>query len=550
MDYDVIIVGGGLTGAAVLRDCALRGLRPLLIEADDLASGASGCESGLLEVGAGDSQRRRRAIAELAILRKTAGALVQRVPVLWPLLDRVSSGAVERLLWQAGVADAQMPVRPRDGGHWQVLDGDQARLFEPALGERVRGAILTAAWRVNVERLCAQLVCAAREVGAEVRLRTRVTGILCQDGRVAGVIAHDLGCDQTVSLSAPVIINCTGARRPALAATAGLEVEAVIVRVAWLTTAYRSVASVLAETEGHHAGLRLVPLERQTLIGPLPTRVATVPDETCIDPEEIEAVLRAADRLVPGLSGQRMAGVRVTHRALLGTGHMLGCGSPRLPELRDHGQQGVKGLLTVQGGAVGEHRLVGEWVGGAVARMLGRTTESTTRVEPLPAGGEALPAAHWQAMFGVAADTASGLLRRHGVGVHTLLERSERAPVGMRRVCRCRGVLVGEVQHAAREELAGDLPAVGRRTGLGRGLCQGSGCLAEAAAVMAQEQTTYQHDTRVLLSVAKESRHRATRSVLSRGAAGTFAVDQLAHKLSANLGSASVGELTQEAPCD
>ena len=51
-EFDVIIIGGGITGAGTARDCALRGLRTLLIERDDIACGASGRNHGLLHSGA------------------------------------------------------------------------------------------------------------------------------------------------------------------------------------------------------------------------------------------------------------------------------------------------------------------------------------------------------------------------------------------------------------------------------------------------------------------------------------------------------------------
>ena len=75
-EFDVIIVGGGITGAGTARDCAMRGLKVLLIERHDIATGATGRNHGLLHSGARyavkDSESAEECIKENMILRKIA----------------------------------------------------------------------------------------------------------------------------------------------------------------------------------------------------------------------------------------------------------------------------------------------------------------------------------------------------------------------------------------------------------------------------------------------------------------------------------------------
>ena len=75
-EYDVIIVGGGITGAGTQRDCAMRGLRTLLIERSDIATGATGRNHGLLHSGAryavNDPESAEECIRENRILRSIA----------------------------------------------------------------------------------------------------------------------------------------------------------------------------------------------------------------------------------------------------------------------------------------------------------------------------------------------------------------------------------------------------------------------------------------------------------------------------------------------
>ena len=75
-EFDVIIIGGGVTGAGTARDCALRGLKVLLIERKDIADGATGRNHGLLHSGARyavtDSESASECIKENMILKKIA----------------------------------------------------------------------------------------------------------------------------------------------------------------------------------------------------------------------------------------------------------------------------------------------------------------------------------------------------------------------------------------------------------------------------------------------------------------------------------------------
>ena len=86
-EYDVIIVGGGVTGAATVRDCALRGLSTLLIERGDICDGASGRNHGLLHSGARyavtDREGAEECIRENRILRRIASNCVEQTEGLF-----------------------------------------------------------------------------------------------------------------------------------------------------------------------------------------------------------------------------------------------------------------------------------------------------------------------------------------------------------------------------------------------------------------------------------------------------------------------------------
>lgn len=92
---DVIIIGGGATGAGIARDCALRGLSVTLLERHDIATGATGRNHGLLHSGARyavtDAESARECIAENQILRRIARHCVEPTNGLFITLQKTTS---------------------------------------------------------------------------------------------------------------------------------------------------------------------------------------------------------------------------------------------------------------------------------------------------------------------------------------------------------------------------------------------------------------------------------------------------------------------------
>src|SRR5690606_35644993 len=108
--YDAVVVGGGVTGAYTALDAATRGRRTALLEKDDFAAGTSSKSSkmihgGLRYIEQGNLPLVRHSLLERQRLRRNAGHLVQRLPFLFPVLERDGvfdkrlATAFESLLW-------------------------------------------------------------------------------------------------------------------------------------------------------------------------------------------------------------------------------------------------------------------------------------------------------------------------------------------------------------------------------------------------------------------------------------------------------------------
>ncbi|MGY1708255.1 FAD-dependent oxidoreductase [Geodermatophilus sp. SYSU D00758] len=170
---DVLVAGGGVTGAAAALDAASRGLAVALLEAADWASGASGRPVALVPAGSAGP------------LRAVAPHLARPVPVLRPsgrAALGAAAGALAGLLAAGGGAAAPRWLPPRAAA--AVLPG-----LRPAV--LAAGAVGTRDARVDEARLVLALVRTAAGYGARALTRARVTGLLGPGGPVLGVSATD-----------------------------------------------------------------------------------------------------------------------------------------------------------------------------------------------------------------------------------------------------------------------------------------------------------------------------------------------------------------------
>ena len=133
-EYDVIIVGGGITGAGTQRDCAMRGLRTLLIERSDIATGATGRNHGLLHSGAryavNDPESAEECIRENRILRSIAAHCIDETDGLFITLPE------DDLAYQKTFVEACRKA----GIDAEIIDPDLARRLEPAVNPDLIGS--------------------------------------------------------------------------------------------------------------------------------------------------------------------------------------------------------------------------------------------------------------------------------------------------------------------------------------------------------------------------------------------------------------------------
>ena len=227
---DVLVVGGGVTGAGTALDAASRGLSVGLVEAQDWAAGTSSRSSKLVHGGLRYLQMLdfglvREALRERSLLlQHLAPHLVRPVPVLYPLrrpfLERPYVGAGVALYDILGFSTGNGRGLPLH----RHLTKRQALASAPGLNPRaLSGAVLYYDAQVDDARYVVELVRTAVSYGAVALNRARVVGFWREGGRVGGVTLEDVGPGGQLQVQARVTVLATGAWTEETEALAGVE---------------------------------------------------------------------------------------------------------------------------------------------------------------------------------------------------------------------------------------------------------------------------------------------------------------------------------------
>ena len=202
--YDVIVIGGGITGAGTARDCAMRGLKTLLVERYDLTTGATGRNHGLLHSGARyavtDHESAEECISENMILRSIARHCVEETDGLFITLPE------DDLAYQATFIESCL----RAGIKAEAIDPAEARILEPAVNKDLIGAVKVPDGAVDPFRLTMANVYDARMHGADVLTYHEVVGMEKGGDRVVGVKLLNHHNHQTKIVHAAITINAAG----------------------------------------------------------------------------------------------------------------------------------------------------------------------------------------------------------------------------------------------------------------------------------------------------------------------------------------------------
>lgn len=465
---DVLVIGGGVTGAGIALDAASRGLRTAIVEMQDWGSGTSSRSSKLVHGGLRylqmlDFSLVHEALNERDLLFSSlAPHLVKPVKFLYPLENRawerayVGAGITlyDALARIGGKARRALPI------HRHLTHGGLLETFPDLKPDAAVGAIEYSDATVDDARLVLTLVRTAAQYGALAANRTQVvemtTGAL---GNVTGAVVEDLETGDRHTIKAAHVINATGVwteRTEALSgAEGGLKVLASKgIHIVVPRERISGSTGLILQTE--KSVLFVIPWSRYWIIGTTDTPYDFDPTHPVVTAQDIDYLLEHAnDVLQRELTRDDIVGTWAGLRPLLQPGTKEGTSSSKAS--REHTVASpVPGLTEIAGGKLTTYRVMAQ---DAVDFALGERAEalpSVTHVTPLwgAVGLEAterrmrlLAAEHgwtdWQ---------ISHLLHRYGSGVADLVDQIAERPDLAQPLRHAPAYLRAEIHYAATHE--------------------------------------------------------------------------------------------------
>jgi glycerol-3-phosphate dehydrogenase len=499
---DVVVIGGGVNGTGVARDLALRGLKVVLFERNDLAFGASGNSSGMIHGGARylayDASVTATSCKDSGFIQQIAPHLLFRIPFLMPI-ERGAKGRVMLELVDAyfRAYDDYQPLK-RGASHTRLTQ-EELLAIEPGLAADACGGVTFDEWGTDGARLCTLNAVDAARHGALVHVHTSVEQLASVPGTYAFskgnpkwlVKAHDRTTGEVHRVATSFVVNATGAWGPLTAALGDEARGSLKVRPGKGIHVYyerrvTNFAIVAKAIDGRQAFLE--PWENMTVIGTTDDDYHGNLDRVLPTSEEARYLIDAVARVFPAIRRARAIGTWAGVRPTLYKWGKVEDKLSREHEIVDHAAVGLPGVISLIGGKLASYRLFAEEASDVVAQALGVSRSCQTHLAPLP-GGTTVPSAVDLAQeFRVDPIAARRLVFRHGEGAKRILRTLRDDARNAEVVCPCEPVLGAEVRHVVREEFAQTASDVSRRTRLGLGACGGMRCALRCGQIVASER--------------------------------------------------------------
>jgi len=522
--FDVLVVGGGITGCGIARDAALRGLSVALVEKDDFASGTSSRSSRLVHGGVrylehGQLHLVFESSAERRRLLRLAPHLVRALEFTWP----VYRGArIPRWKLGAGLMLYDLLALFRNVGRHRRLNARQVLANEPTLrADGLRGGASYFDAATNDARLTLANAIAAQEAGAVVVNHAAVTELLHEGDRIAGAIVRDKRTGSVSSVRASVVVNATGPWSDRVRALDDDTAHAVVrgskgvhIAIARDRIGNRHAITLLSPIDGRV--FFVLPADSMSIVGTTDTFTSAPPDEVRATAEDVKYLIDSVNAFFPNarLTSNDVCRAWAGIRPLLPTN-----GSTPGSVSREHAITWTpRGLLSITGGKLTTYRVMASQVVDAVAERLRRPSRrNLTRDTPLPGGDfasfDVLAADIARATNDV--DLAAHLATAYGSRWRDVW--SEISNDGAERLVPALPYTIGEMRYCVRREMAmtiGDL--LMRRTHFAFELCG-----SDAGDVPARVATAIAP----LLGWSAEDEARAVRQYLETEVPRTFTID-------------------------
>ncbi len=436
--YDIIVVGGGITGAGTARDAALRGLSCLLLEKNDFASGVTSKSTRLIHGGLRylanfEVDLVAESLRERSILRRMAPYLIRPIPLVIPIYKGDPHG---RAAISVGIHLYDLLSHEQDIPHYFTSGRQRTLGFEPRLNrDGLAGSALFYDHQIIMpERLVFENILSAHEAGAVVRNHVLAERIE-ETGSGVVVTAREMPGGTATTFHGKVLINASGPWIDRVRQSGNIDRNRIINPTKGIHLVMPKLsdqALFISSRDGRM--FFIVPLGQYSLIGTTDTAYSGDLDDVHADSEDVDYLIRESRRVLPGLN--------ITREAILytyaGVRPLAFSGTSESKISRKHRviREGRTGrIITIAGGKLTTYRNMAKDVVDAACGRLGVKAACVTDKKSFP-GGLPLPYEDYlkhavpdmAARHKIEPDTAAHLVRFYGSRAERVLELTRTEP--------------------------------------------------------------------------------------------------------------------------
>ena len=487
-EFDVVVIGGGSTGTAVARDCAMRGLRTLLLERDDIASATVGTCAGMISSGfkyRDEPDIMEMCSKEVVHFNHIARHIIMKTPILAPfksMSDVASDGAY---------VDAYSDhAKERDVPSMLFLTPEASLEIEPKLHPDLIASVYYEEFFIDPFRLCLLQALDAIKHGAIVKTYCEVVDIETDPakGTVDGVVFYNRVTGSIEKVRSKIVVNAAGPWAHKVAEFADANLELRLNKGAHVIFDRRIVNVGITVRALDGRWVYLFPHENTTLLGTTALDTWDDPDSLVASFDEIEYLLQSIESLIPSIREARIIRTMVGVRPLVPDWNVSEEKVTRGYQVIDHeSRDKLKGLISFTGGKLVTCRHMAEAATDLVCEKLGKKTKCTTHEKPLPGNEDVVDVIALAKEYDISLHALERMRARRGTEMVKVLELTKEHPEWKTTICTCEPIIEAEIRYAIREEFPQTLNDLRRRLRLGTGPCQGTFCTYKAASILSEE---------------------------------------------------------------
>src|SRR3954468_1003377 len=458
---DVLVIGGGATGAGAPWDAALRGFDVVLAERSDLAEGTSGRFHGLLHSGGRyvvkDQVAAEECVVENPVLRDLIPDAIEDTGGLFVTTPDDDPAYADTFL--EGCRKTGLPA--------EEFSVAEALRREPRLNPKIKRAITVPDASIDAWKMVWSFARGAQAHGGKILTYHKVVGLHRSDGAITGARLRNELTGEELDLETGFVLNASGGGAAQILELGGIhDVSVVPGKGIMIAMNHRLVNTVVNRCTMPADGDILVPIRTVSVIGTTDIRAAD-PDEIPVTQDEVDQMLDDGERLVPGFRDARALRVWAGVRPLWQDEHAGEQAADtrdvsRTHAVVDHSERdGTRGLLTMSGGKVTTLRLMAQDLVDAMCRQKGDARPCRT-ADVRPPGNE----------DGELYSLSSRLRRREAT------QQQEQV------ICECELIGRAKLEDTMRRRGTQNLDDIRRSLRLGMGPCQGGFCIYRATGIL------------------------------------------------------------------